>query len=278
MNMYLSGLGLEDFISSSGEQKAVVSGLGATKNAADRIRALTDPARAKVVMDSAIKFVREENAAKAKQISAYIMQRSSKKPGMGYLSYSWWNPLHVARGTPISDLEKYTEANRQLIFRYLRNSDPAVIEYSFTQKALDGALVNAKAGERLPATVPVLKDPVKVAVDTFTAGVKQDIVNAPANVVAVAQKVAAIVGEAVVGKPQQTAADITTSERAIAAEKAAVAQQAQRAAILSLATRELNVIDVPKDVQPWYKRTGVLAGIIGAVAAVGITGVWLVRK
>jgi hypothetical protein len=176
-------------------RKAAVSRLGTTKNAADRIRALTDPARAKVVMDSTIKFVREENAAKAKQISAYIMQRASKKPGMGYLSYSWWNPLHVARGTPISDLEKYTEANRQLIFRYLRNSDPAVIEYSFTQANLDGALANAKAGERLPATTPVLKDPVKVAVDTFKEGVKQDIVNAPANVVAAATKVADIVGD-----------------------------------------------------------------------------------
>lgn len=79
-------------------------------------------------------------------------------------------------------------------------------------------------------------------------------------------------------KLQQMVADIDAKEKAMAAEKAAAATQAQRAATLSLAARQLTIIDVPKDVQPWYKRTGVLAGIIGAVAAVGITGVWFVRK
>lgn len=174
-----------------------ISGMGSA-GASARIRALTDPKRAKAILGATIKQVQAENIAKAQQIKAYLDKRS----GMGYLSYSWYNPLDVARGKPLSDLEKYSEADRQRIYKYFKTSDPKVIEYTFTQANLDGALVNAKAGESLPASTPALKDPEKVAIDTFKAGVEKDLVDAGVAVATAGRNAAEIIGKGLVALPK----------------------------------------------------------------------------
>jgi hypothetical protein len=75
---------------------------------------------------------------------------------------------------------------------------------------------------------------------------------------------------------QKMVAEIDAKEQALAAQRAAVADQAQTAATLSIATRRANVIDVTP-AKPWYKRPIVLASIVGGVAVASVAGLLLMK-
>ena len=76
-------------------------------------------------------------------------------------------------------------------------------------------------------------------------------------------------------KLQVMVAEIDAREQAIAAERAAVADQAQKAATLSIALRSPNIIDVTPT--PWFKNPLVIAGVVGGVLVASIAGVLLLK-
>lgn len=137
------------------------------------IRTITQPARAKRIMDEVYVRVSANNARKAVQTAKALgLKPPERSAVLGYLS---WSPWEVWKSRPLSDLEKYTPEERDQLKAFLKAENWAVIENNFTQENLDGVLARIKAGERPPAATPALQDPGRVAKDVFVAGVKNTV-------------------------------------------------------------------------------------------------------
>jgi hypothetical protein len=165
---------------------------------ADAIRAATDPSVAKRVIDAKIVQVATQNRARAERtlraLEVPVAPRSSTMNGL----FTW------LLGTgKLSDLSKYTPAQREKLMAFLKAESLDVIEKTFTQDELDSVLVRIAAGVGQPAVAAQIADPYAAASKAYQAEVTSTL--APLGVVATktGNSAAKIVSTGIVGMYQK---------------------------------------------------------------------------
>jgi hypothetical protein len=132
----------------------------------ETIRRVTNPAVAKRTMDAKIVQVAATNRARAentmRSIGVPIASRSATMNGL----WSW-----LTSSGKLSDLSRYTPAQREALQAYLKAASLDVIEKTFTQEELDAVAVKMAAGVPAPANATAIVDPYSAAAQAYQAEV-----------------------------------------------------------------------------------------------------------
>jgi len=132
----------------------------------DTIRMVTNPAVAKRTIDAKIVQVAATNRVRAentmRMIGVPVATRSATMNGL----WSW-----LTSAGKLSDLSKYTPAQREGLQAYLKAASLDVIEKTFTQEELDAVAAKMVAGVLAPANAAAIADPYGAAAQAYQAEV-----------------------------------------------------------------------------------------------------------